>query len=516
MPQLGTNADELLGGVEHRLISKSQYLQGRQCSKLLWLACNAHHFIPQPSARTEALFDQGREVGHLAQRLFPGGSEVGADITDLPQAVALTQEALDLRRPLFEAAFASRLACARCDILNPVGADGWDLYEVKSSTSAKPVYIHDLALQVRVMRDAGVNVRKQFVVYINTDFVRHGDLDPEQFFVREDVTDPVDDLLPAVGDNLDQMQKVIRLGDAPEVAIGEHCDNPRTCPLHDHCWSCLPVDNVFTLARIGAKAFKLLEQGISSVRDIPADFKLSPTQQLQRQAVVTGEPHLDKAAITTFLKRLEYPVHYLDFETFAPAIPIFEDDDPFEPIPFQFSLHVQPAPGVKPAHVMFLAAGTGDPRRAFMERLRAVLGDHGSVVVYNAHFEKGVLSRCAELFPEFGSWVGSVKHRVVDLLTPFKSFSYYHPDQRGSASIKQVMPAITGRGYDELDIQEGATASTEFVRVTFGDVSQAERQRVRRQLEVYCGRDSEGMVWIVEALRKLVSARHLTKTPSGW
>jgi hypothetical protein len=103
-----------------------------------------------------------------------------------------------------------------------------------------------------------------------------------------------------------------------------------------------------------------------------------------------------------------------------------------------------------------------------------------------------------------GSWKDGVKHRIVDLLTPFRSFHYYHPDQRGSASIKQVMPAITGHGYDELDIQEGGTASLEFVRVTFGDVPKAERQRVRRQLEQYCGRDTEGMVWILDELRKLV------------
>jgi hypothetical protein len=107
--------------------------------------------------------------------------------------------------------------------------------------------------------------------------------------------------------------------------------------------------------------------------------------------------------------------------------------------------------------------------------------------------------------PEFEPWVASVKHRIVDLLTPFKSFRVYHPQQCGSASIKAVMPAFTGRGYDELEIQEGGTASMEFVRVTFSDVPAAERQRVRQQLEEYYGRDTEGMVWIVEALRKGVA-----------
>jgi len=485
------------------LISKTAYLQGLQCPKLLWYRFNQKDAIPEPDALTQAVFDQGHEVGDLAKRLFPEGIEVGAGITDLNQTIKLTQQALELRRPLYEAAFASKLAYARCDILNPVGVDRWDLFEVKSSTSAKPVYLHDLALQVRVLRDAGVRVRRCVLVYVNKDFVRHGDVDPQEFFIRDDMTDAVDELLPDVEDHLDQMADIIRLDESPEVAIGPHCDNPYTCPLHDLCWSYLPEHSVFTLVRMGAKGFKLLEQGVRAIRHLPEGFKLSPAQQIQRQAVITGKPQVNKTALAVFLKRLKYPLHFLDFETFAPAIPVYDGTGPYEAVPFQFSLHVQQAPGVEPQHFMYLAEGTADPRREFMERLQAVLGDHGSILVYNAAFEKAVLSGCAELLPEFQPWVDGIKHRIVDLLTPFKSFHYYHPNQHGSASIKAVMPAITGRGYGELDIQEGGTASLEFFRVTFGNVPNTERQRVRRQLVEYCGRDTEGMVWILDELRKL-------------
>lgn len=90
------------------------------------------------------------------------------------------------------------------------------------------------------------------------------------------------------------------------------------------------------------------------------------------------------------------------------------------------------------------------------------------------------------------------------LLFPFRGFRYYHPAQRGSASIKAVLPALTGRDYGHLAIQEGGTASLEFLRVTHGDVTEGERQSVRQQLEAYCGLDTEGMIWIVDALRQLV------------
>ena len=167
-----------------------------------------------------------------------------------------------------------------------------------------------------------------------------------------------------------------------------------------------------------------------AIRDLPESYKLTPTQQNQRQAVVTSRPQVNKAAVASFLKRLRYPLYYMDFETFAPAIPLFDGTGPYEAIPFQFSLHVQPAPGAEPQHFMYLAADTGDPRPEFIRRLRAVVGERGSILVYNAAFEKMVLSQCAALLPEFQPWVEAVKHRIVDLLTPFKSFGFWAGGRR--------------------------------------------------------------------------------------
>lgn len=157
-----------------------------------------------------------------------------------------------------------------------------------------------------------------------------------------------------------------------------------------------------------------------------------------------------------------------------------------------------------PRHHSFLAEGRSDPRHEFIARLQAVLGETGTVIVYNGSFEVGRLRECCELMPELAAWVATVESRIVDLLEPFQSFAYYHPGQRGSASIKAVLPALTGNGYDSLDVQDGGTASREFLRVTWGDVSENERQRVRENLEAYCGLNTGGMVSIVSALRSLI------------
>ena len=140
---------------------------------------------------------------------------------------------------------------------------------------------------------------------------------------------------------------------------------------------------------------------------------------------------------------------------------------------------------------------------AFMLKLRESFTSTGSIVAFNASFELGRMQECCAAMPKFAPWFESVEDRVVDLLGPFRSFDYYHPDQHGSASMKAVLPALTGKGYDELAIQEGGTASNEFLRVTFGDATAEERQQVRQQLQEYCGRDTEGMIWIVEELGRI-------------
>lgn len=490
---------------ERPSISKSKFLWGSQCKKLLWYAYRAKDQIPEPDAAQQAIFDQGHLVGALARTLYPGGILVGAGAIDFDETIRSTKQALKLRRPLFEAAFAASGGYCRVDILVPALDDAWDLIEVKSTTSAKDIHLPDLAFQCWVLAMAGLKIRRCLLMHVNGDFVRRGPVNPKQFFTCVDLTDPVANLANTIEDSIDDMTKVIRLPQSPEVQIGPHCDDPYTCPLHDKCWAFLPEQNVTTLYRAGKKAFKLLGDGIVAIKDIPATSRLTANQKIQHRAVITGDPHIDRPAIAAFLSQLKYPLSFLDFETYAMAIPPFEGVRPYQQIPFQFSLHVVRSAGAQPDHYGFLAADTNDPRPEFMRRLHTVLPEAGSVIAYNSGFEQNRLEECCDLLPEYQPWYREVKRRMVDLLLPFRGFRYYHADQLGSASMKAVLPVLTGRSYADLEIKEGGQASTEFLRVTFGDVPEAERQKVRGQLERYCGLDTEGMIWIVDALRPLLA-----------
>lgn len=486
------------------MISKSAFLAGLQCERLLWTGFNAPVRISPPDASLQAIFDQGREVNAVARTLFAGGMEVAAGIADPEEVEGASQLALQARRPLFEPGLVFKGAFARADILVPAKNGSWDLNEVKGVTEPEESQFQDLAFQAYVYAGAGVRLRRCFLVHLNRDYVRCGELEPDRLFVRRDCTRQVAEICRSIEDRVSAMRRMIGQPRCPEVAIGRHCDAPYTCPLRQACWAFLPEHSVMELYRGKTKGFALLRRGVTRLTEIPEECSLTENQRVQVETVRSARPRVSKLAIRRFLQDLKYPVHFLDFETFSTAIPKFDGLRPFQRVPFQFSLHIHGSPGADLVRHGFLAHGAVDPRPEFMARLREGVAQEGSLVVYNAAFEKGVLRECADALPAFQPWVESLEPRFVDLLQPFRAFRYYHPAQHGSASMKAVLPALTGRGYEDLAIRDGNTASREYLRVTFGNSEPTERDRVYHQLEEYCGLDTEGMWQVISALRNLV------------
>lgn len=486
------------------VISKSKYLSGLQCHKLLWFQYNRPDEIPIPDAGTQAIFDVGHAVGELAQSLFPGGIAIKWD-RDAEKMIELTKNLLAERKPIYEAAVKYGSAYAIADILAPVDNNSWDLIEVKSSTTVKDINLPDVAIQSYVCQNSGIKLNKLFLMHINNQYVRQGDIEPDKLFTKEDITEQIQELVSQIEPNLEKMVKIIQSTECPDIKIGPHCSNPYECPLTGVCWAFLPESNVFSLYRGKALGFELLQKNVQKLMDIPPGTILSSSQSIQVKCAKTNKPHIDRNGIANFLSTLQYPLYFLDFETIAPAIPFYDGTRPYQNIPFQFSLHIIQKEGAKQEHHSFLAEGKVDPRPEILKELRLLLGNSGAIIAYNAGFETGCLEGSAESYPQYGEWVVRIKQRIIDLLSPFKSFCYYHPEQDGSASLKSVLPALTGKGYEGMEIADGGTASREYARVTFGDVSEEERQKVRKQLVEYCGQDTEGMIWIVEELTKFIS-----------
>jgi hypothetical protein len=483
------------------LLSKSKYIAGLQCPKLLWTQINQPEGIPEPDTITQYIFDQGHLVGEYAKKLFPGGIDIPHD--DFMGNVAATKHLLAEKKPLFEAGILSVRIYCRLDILNPVNEDEWDIIEIKSGTSVKEVYIDDVSFQKFCCEKAGLEIRSCKLGFINKQYVKNGEIDPRELFILEDISTRVEEISESIEERVSNLLEVISNKGRPEMTIGQHCLAPYECPLRAECWGFLPENSVFDLRGGKTKQFSLWEQGISSIKDIPADVPLSRQQQIQKECVMTGSVHVEKEEIRQFLNKLKYPLYYLDFETFGPAIPVYDGTRPYQDIPFQFSLHVVESEGSEPVHHAFLAEGTEDPRPQILRELQRLLGSEGSIIAYNAGFEEGVLKELVEAFPEYTHWLEGILTRMVDLLYPFTNFHYYNASQKDTASLKKVLPAVTGKGYEEMGIGAGMDASIAYGRIMYGDATEEEIARVRADLLKYCKMDTEGMIWVVDELREL-------------
>lgn len=486
-------------------LSKSSFLNGCQCPKQLWMKFHDRDAFPPVDAQTQAIFDQGHLIGSLAKTLFPDGIEVAEGRISYAESLAATKPALLERRPLYEAALAFNGGFVRVDILNPVGVDAWELIEVKSGTKVKDVNLLDVAFQKYVCEGAGLKIDRCYLMHVDSDYVRSGEIVAADLLQQEDVTEEIEPFLAEVPVRLEELKQVAAGDQCPDVPIGRHCNSPYECPLQYLCWDFLPeypVTDLYWDSR--GRAWEFLSAGVSGMSDIPGGSSLSAKQEIQRQAVVAGEPQIVAGDIARFLEGLEWPLAFFDLESFQAAIPPYDGLRPYRQIPFQFSVHVQPAPGADLEHHEFLADGPDDPRPDFLAALQQAIPEEGSIVVYNASFEKGVLKACAEAFPEYQAWVDSILPRFIDLLVPFRNFSYYHPDQHGSASIKAVLPALTQTSYDHLEIADGGTASLSFVEMTFGEDGSEERKaEIRADILAYCALDTKAMVDILEALQAI-------------
>jgi hypothetical protein len=482
------------------MLSKSRFGHGLQCLKQLWWR------VHQPdapeltaTAALQALFDRGHLVGERARAEFPGGTLIGREQAEYAGKIEDTRAALQAgARAIFEASFSADGVFAAVDVLER-RSRGFDLIEVKSSVETKPPHLPDVAIQLHVLRRAGVEVSRAEVMHLNRD-CRFPDL--SDLFVRDDVTAEAEAFLPAIPGHLERMRAALA-GPLPVVEVGPHCDDPYECPFKARCWPTLDDDHVSRLYYANRVAPALLAGGIELIRDIPEGTRLSEVQARQVRAVRSGALVVE-GPLARSLAALVPPVAYLDFETIAPAIPVWPGCGPYMAVPVQLSCHLVGTGGGAPQHHQHLAEGPGDPRPAMAAAVVRAAAGARTVVAYNAPFERRCLDHLAAAVPSRRQALLELAGKLVDLL-PIVRDHVYHPGFGGSFSMKVVAPALVpGIDYAELSIGEGGTASNVLEALLLGDgIDADDRGTVRAHLLEYCALDTLAMVKIVERLRQL-------------
>ena len=488
-------------------ISKSRFVAGCQCLKRLYFQVQQPELAAEPDAASEAIIEQGREVGLLARQMFPGGVEVRSE-GGLDQAIRATREIIGNRDvpAIFEGTFEHNGVLVRVDVLHRRKDERWRLIEVKSTTEVKDHHLEDVAIQHRVVTRSGVDLAASCLAHVSRDYVYEGGpIDASRFFRIRNLTRQVESLQPELTVQLRSEFRVLAMPEAPNIPAGRHCSNPFTCEFFDHCNPPIPEDHILRLPRIHASTVaKLVALGVQSIHDIPEDYPLTGRLRRACASVQMGEPWYSPE-IGEELRKLKYPLYFADFETVNPALPRFSGMRAYDQIPFQWSVHVQRQPGAAPEHFEFLATDRSDPRPSFVSALCDSLGERGSIVVYSQQFESQRLLDLASWLPEFSGRINKIQRRLWDLL-PIVRDHVYHPAFAGSYSLKSVLPALVPEmSYAGMEVSDGKAAGIAWESVIGSDCEEAEREKKRKALQEYCCQDTLGMVKLMELLRQRVS-----------
>jgi CRISPR/Cas system-associated exonuclease Cas4 (RecB family) len=484
-------------------LTKTDFKEYLICPKWVWLKKNDPDKYKSGGLNLflQKLIREGYEVERYAREMFPEGEF---------QAEFKTADGL----------------LAKIDILtrieNPESRIQHDIYEVKSSSEIKTDLLHnhikDITFQTIVAERAGVKVGKSYIIHMNKEYVRDGDINVYELFTVEDVTERVAEEKEQVSLLIDEAleylkKKEINMNACPclQRSSGQRCDNFATFNSHVPKYG---VHNLF----IGNKLKDLVEQGIFEINDIPEDFKLTDIQQTKVDLQKSQRPQIDEEAIKETLDKLVFPLYFFDYETLPKPIPMLDGYRPHQQLVFQFSLHILQKDN-KLEHFEYLAEDVEHATKGAVESLKGHLGPIGSVIVWYEAFEKGRNLELAELHPESKDFFLDMNNRIFDLMKPFKK-DYLHPDFKGSASIKNVLPVIVPElSYKNLDIQNGTMAMTEWEKIVLTEVSDEEssfdsprqgsgqaaqdKQKTREGLLKYCELDTFAMVEIYKFLRNL-------------
>ncbi|MFZ2522834.1 MAG: DUF2779 domain-containing protein [Minisyncoccia bacterium] len=493
-------------------ISKTTFLSFLYCPKNSWLKIHKPELFEkyELSEFEKHLMEQGNEVESCARNLFRDGVEVVSRGED---ACNETIRLMASKIPsIFQATFITDGFIARNDVLSHNPESGaWDLLEIKGTNSLKENsaerdHINDVAFQVSVLNRAGIKLGRYFVVHLNKEYVRNGDLDIQDLFIKEDITEKVLEKLPEIENKMKVAHEYLSQEKEPSGSCECVYKSRRNhCTTFSYINSHVPEYSVHDISYISkTRLDELIEQDIFDIMDVPEDSSLSDKQKNQVLVHQKQRPVLDREQIQEELSKLKFPLYFFDYEAYGPAIPVFDGFGPYKPIPFQFSLHILRNPNEEPEHVEFLHEKLTDPSQGVAKTLKDKILSGGTVIAWHKSYEQRVNREIGARLQEYASFFDEINKSMYDLEDIFKAELYIHHGFKGRTSIKKVLPTLVPElRYDILNIHDGGQASDAWWKMVSPTTSSAEAKQIAEDLKVYCGLDTYAMYKIWKHLNEL-------------
>ena len=486
-------------GKKYSSLSKSRFINGLQCSKRLYLETYHRDLASPPTSAQQRIFDTGHSVGELACEQYPEGVLVDGDFRQPERALDHTRELIEQGVPvLFEPAFLFDGIFVRVDILQQRIDGSWNVIEVKSTTKTSDTHIADSAVQRYVVEGSGLEVSGVYLMHLNRQ-CRYPDL--QDLFELDDITDETEAVWQTLHPKVAEFYTILQLPEAPDIRIGKHCLQPYECPFKDYCWKDVKEPSIFSIPRISAqKIDQLTALNIYSIYDIPGTFPLSENQRRYVGLFDQNKAQILWPAIRDELEALQYPLHFLDFETQMDAVPRLPGLRPYDQYAFQYSLHILQENG-ELSHYEYLHTDDTDPRVPLAEQLCKDIGPEGTIIAFNDSFERRVIKDLSFVATEYRTQLREMLDRFFDLMKIFRDY-YFHPAFGGSNSIKAILPVLVPElSYKDLEVQNGEAAQVVWDQL-IKEENQSKRLELAQGLKEYCRLDTLAMVRLYQHLRE--------------
>lgn len=466
-------------------LSKSDFQLYLEAPMHLW-AQKHNQFQVQPTEFEIHVMNQGYEVEKLAKNYlneFIINSGNGQEVQ-------------------FQMSFTDKQFIARTDALvyKPEN-NSFDLYEIKGSTKVKPEHIIDAAFQFLIVNKE-IKVDRVFILHLNKDYVRSGNLKLEKIFISDDVTEKVQEILMDIDIKREEALGVVQQNTHEEI---QHCYKPKDCPCPNLCHPVIPEYSIYDIPGIREKKkIQLLDQRVFDIKDFPSTFPLTDKQRKVVGVAKAGEPFIDPKAIKREFEYFEYPLYFLDYETYLSVIPLFDKYHPQQQMVFQYSLHKMESMKGEVTHTEHLSITKDDPSRSLTENLIRDIGDSGTVFVWNKTFEVSRNNELAKIYPNHASFFDKLNDRIYDLGDFINQGMYIHPDFKGSWSIKNVLPVmVPDLSYSDMEIGKGDQAMMAWWRLFNDELPTDDAEKTKTELLEYCKLDTWAMVEIFRCFNTL-------------
>jgi len=488
-------------------LTKTNFIQFLNCPKSLWLLKNKPGDCPDGefSLFLEKLIKDGYEVEEYAMQLFSGGIDLGDRSTTEETTKALDGD----EKVFFQASFETEDGVfARVDVLEKNEDGSLNIYEVKSSTSVKKDkkhnHVKDACFQKYVLEKSGYEVKDVYIIHLNKDYVRNGEIDPHSFLEKVDIKEDIDEVYESVVGNIGAAVELLQKDSVSESSCScktktksNHCDTFRYFNKE------MPEYPIYHLNNIREpRILKLLDEGLLDLVDVHSECGLSEKQMLHVQSVKSKETIIDHGAIEEKLDKLKFPLHFIDYETFPSAVPKIDGTKPHQQVPFQVSIHTMNRDG-DIEHFEYLLDKFELPRD-MVKSMKDFTGLDGTFISWHASFEKSRNKEMVEMFPEYADYLAYMNNKMFDLKEIFSDGDYVDYRFNGSNSIKHVLPVLVSElSYKTLEVRDGTMALDLWGRMVMDKDFNKDKDSAREDLLEYCKMDTWAMVEIYRFLKDL-------------